>query len=71
MTLQTETALPPPLSALDASAWRSLIVGIDTLVPTLDGSTRPYINLDNAASTPPLRHPSHVNRPIISTKLPI
>lgn len=31
---------------------RSEIVGIDTSVPLLDGSTRPYIFLDNAASTP-------------------
>src|SRR5919201_967736 len=29
-----------------------LIVGGHTLVPVLDGSLRPYINLDNAASTP-------------------
>src|ERR687883_572618 len=29
-----------------------LIVGGQTLVPVLDGSLRPYINLDNAASTP-------------------
>jgi len=31
------------------------IVGLDTRVPLLDGSFVPYINLDNAASTPPLR----------------
>jgi cysteine desulfurase / selenocysteine lyase len=31
---------------------RELIVGGDVLVPTLDGTLRPYINLDNAASTP-------------------
>ncbi|MEO8287502.1 MAG: aminotransferase class V-fold PLP-dependent enzyme [Chloroflexota bacterium] len=31
---------------------RDLIVGGHTLVPTLDGTLRPYINLDNAASTP-------------------
>ena len=31
---------------------RDLIVGGRTLVPTLDGTLRPYINLDNAASTP-------------------
>src|SRR5256885_9660035 len=29
-----------------------LIVGGHTLVPVLDGSLRPYTNLDNAASTP-------------------
>ena len=31
---------------------RELIIGGHTLVPTLDGTPRPYINLDNAASTP-------------------
>jgi cysteine desulfurase/selenocysteine lyase len=31
---------------------RNEIVGIDTLVPVLDGTVRPYIFLDNAASTP-------------------
>ncbi len=34
---------------------RSEIIGIDTIVPLLDGSTRPYIFLDNAASTPTFR----------------
>lgn len=31
---------------------RDLIIGGHTLVPTLDGTLRSYINLDNAASTP-------------------
>src|SRR5438874_2076859 len=31
---------------------RDLIIGGHTLVPTIDGTLRPYINLDNAASTP-------------------
>ena len=34
---------------------RDRIVGIDQMVPVLDGSMQPYINLDNAASTPVLR----------------
>jgi len=34
---------------------RQDIVGIDTLVPLLDGSERPYVFLDNAASTPTLK----------------
>ena len=34
---------------------RREIVGVDTLVPLLDGSERPYVFLDNAASTPVLR----------------
>jgi cysteine desulfurase / selenocysteine lyase len=35
--------------------WRQRIVGVDGRVPVLDGSMRPYANLDNAASTPVLR----------------
>ncbi len=34
---------------------RKEIIGIDQEVPLLDGSTCPYVNLDNAASTPALR----------------
>jgi cysteine desulfurase/selenocysteine lyase len=34
---------------------RDRIVGIDQKVPLLDGSLIPYVFLDNAASTPPLR----------------
>jgi selenocysteine lyase/cysteine desulfurase len=34
---------------------RDRIVGIDRTVPVLDGTTVPYLNLDNAASTPALR----------------
>ncbi|HTP07674.1 MAG TPA: aminotransferase class V-fold PLP-dependent enzyme [Anaerolineae bacterium] len=34
---------------------RRRIVGIDQQVPVLDGSLRPYINFDNAASTPTLK----------------
>lgn len=45
----TETAAP------GANPWRDLVIGVDTLVPVLGGGTRPYINLDNAASTPALR----------------
>ncbi|NLM38088.1 MAG: aminotransferase class V-fold PLP-dependent enzyme [Firmicutes bacterium] len=33
---------------------RTEILGIDTIVPLGDGTKRPYINLDNAATTPPL-----------------
>ncbi len=35
--------------------YRHLFVGLDVKVPLLDGSRQPYINLDNAASTPPLK----------------
>ncbi len=34
---------------------REQVVGIDTRVPLLDGRQVPYINLDNAATTPALR----------------
>ena len=36
------------------SPLRQRIVGHDQLVPLLDGSLVPYVNLDNAASTPVL-----------------
>jgi|YNPMSStandDraft_1061717.scaffolds.fasta_scaffold00099_37 selenocysteine lyase/cysteine desulfurase len=38
------------------SDFRTLFCGMDTPVPTLSGATLPYVNLDNAASTPALRH---------------
>jgi cysteine desulfurase/selenocysteine lyase len=31
---------------------RQRVVGLDVKVPTLDGSRRPYVNFDNAATTP-------------------
>ena len=37
------------------NAWRERIAGLDRRTPLLDGRMVPYINLDNAASTPPLR----------------
>lgn len=36
-------------------AWRDRIVGVDELVPVLGGRQLPYLGLDNAASTPPLK----------------
>lgn len=36
------------------NSLRSRIVGVDRKVPLLDGTTTQYVNLDNAASTPPL-----------------
>lgn len=41
---------PAPVASL-----RRRIVGIDQQVPVLGGGTLPYVNLDNAASTPVLR----------------
>ena len=42
-------------SAVTLANLRSDIVGIDQQVPLLDGSARPYVFLDNAASTPAFR----------------
>ena len=39
--------------------FRSLFIGLDVLCPLLDGSSRCYTNLDNAASTPPLKAVQH------------
>jgi len=36
------------------SPYRSLIVGVNTLVPLYNEKKMPYINFDNAATTPPL-----------------
>lgn len=36
------------------SSYRHLFLGLDALVPCYGGPPRQYINLDNAASTPPL-----------------
>lgn len=35
--------------------YRDLFIGVDTQVPLLSGNTTTYVNLDNAASTPPLK----------------
>ena len=37
------------------SDFRSLFVGLDAQTPLLNGGCRCYVNLDNAASTPPLK----------------
>jgi cysteine desulfurase/selenocysteine lyase len=47
------TSLTPPTMVLED--LRHEIVGIDQQVPLLDGSTRTYVYLDNAASTPVFR----------------
>ncbi len=35
--------------------YRPLFIGLDALIPLLDGTRRGYINFDNAASTPPMK----------------
>jgi cysteine desulfurase/selenocysteine lyase len=52
VTMHTPLTGAAPLCVEDL---RQEIVGIDTLVPLLDGTERPYVFLDNAASTPALR----------------
>jgi len=39
----------------NCSDLRSLILGVDREVPLISGAHRPYINFDNAATTPPFR----------------
>jgi selenocysteine lyase/cysteine desulfurase len=50
--------LAPSLSLFRRDTFRDRIIGIDRLVPLLDGSSRRYVNFDNAASTPALREVS-------------
>jgi selenocysteine lyase/cysteine desulfurase len=38
-----------------AAGWRERMVGLDQPLALLDGRLAPYVNLDNAATTPPLR----------------
>ena len=38
-----------------SNRWTDLIVGLDQPMPVLGGRMVPYINLDNAATTPPLK----------------
>jgi selenocysteine lyase/cysteine desulfurase len=45
--------VPPPKTTHHDFA--DLFLGLDKLVPLLDGTQRRYINFDNAASTPPMR----------------
>ncbi|MFN2251662.1 MAG: aminotransferase class V-fold PLP-dependent enzyme [Anaerolineae bacterium] len=44
-----------PSTPTPTSSLRHRVVGVDQLVPLLDGTRVPYVNLDNAASTPPLK----------------
>lgn len=39
---------------MQTQTFRSIFAGVDEQVPVLGGKTRPFINLDNAASTPAL-----------------
>src|SRR5215207_8717785 len=46
---------PAVLERATGPVSRTEIVGGDQLVPVLDGRSLPYVNLDNAASTPAMR----------------
>ncbi|UCE65538.1 MAG: aminotransferase class V-fold PLP-dependent enzyme [Candidatus Zixiibacteriota bacterium] len=37
-------------------SFKNAVVGADVRLPVLGGATKKYINFDNAASTPPLKH---------------
>jgi cysteine desulfurase / selenocysteine lyase len=43
------------MTSMAAGRWRDRIVGLEQRVPLLDGRLAPYVSLDNAATTPPLR----------------
>ncbi|MEJ2668602.1 MAG: hypothetical protein P8Z81_16175, partial [Deinococcales bacterium] len=43
-----------PKDTTPVREWRRQIVGIDKKVPVLNGEWVPYINVDNAATTPAL-----------------
>jgi cysteine desulfurase/selenocysteine lyase len=43
------------MSISNETAYRELLVGLDVMIPLLDGSLKRYINFDNAASTPALK----------------
>ncbi len=47
---------PPITRPRTCAELRQAIVGIDTHVPVLDGCMRPYVFLDNGASTPAFRN---------------
>lgn len=51
MTISSAGAATTAFRSLDITQLPQLLVGADTLVPTLGGETR-YVNFDNAASTP-------------------
>ncbi len=49
------SAAPHPQPQPDGSPWRHAFLGSEARVPVRDGRHVPYVNLDNAATTPPLR----------------
>jgi selenocysteine lyase/cysteine desulfurase len=51
--MKTPPTLSKPITA--SNFLRQEIIGVDQPVSLLDGSVKSYVNLDNAASTPPFR----------------
>ena len=51
-TASTRRGAVAPSRDFTPDQLRDLIVGGRVVVPTIDGTTRPYVNLDSAASTP-------------------
>ena len=51
--MNAAAVLAPTNTSMPVS--RDALVGIDQLVPLFDGRLVPYVNLDNAASTPAFR----------------
>jgi cysteine desulfurase/selenocysteine lyase len=43
------------MSNPNSQHYSTLFVGLDALIPLIDGTCRRYTNLDNAASTPPMK----------------
>ncbi len=41
--------------SVDPRQWREQVVGVEKMVPVLGGGRAPYVNFDNAASTPALK----------------
>ena len=52
---QTEPGIEIHMQLPPRPPWRDRFIGLDQMSPLFDGRLVPYINLDNAASTPPLR----------------
>lgn len=44
------------INKMDESPFRQHVVGVETKTPLSNGQLSPYINLDNAATTPPLKN---------------
>lgn len=53
---------PPAAGVSSSSALRALVAGVETEVPVLGDGRRCYVNLDNAATTPPFHSVLHLTR---------